>query len=107
MSNEPKYLSKITLSNGKTYIVKDSNALHTSGGTMTGDLYVDAEIKANKLFILSVETMLNTPTNVLVQDGTTKEIKKRSTDKLLEDIGGYSCDENALADGVLKLKLGK
>lgn len=107
MSDEPKYLSKVTLSNGNTYIVKDLNALHTSGGTITGDLYVDAEIRANKLFILSVETMLDTPTNVLVEDETTNEIKKRSTDKLLEDIGGYSCDENALANGVLKLKLGK
>ncbi len=107
MSNEVKYISKVTLSDGSTYMVKDSNALHTSGGTITGDLNVDAKIRTNKLFILSIETMIDTPTNVLVEDESTNEIKKRSTDKLLKDIGGYSCDESVLADGILKLKIGK
>lgn len=107
MDDEVKYISRVTLSDGKTYIVKDSNALKKSGGTITGDLIVDNIIKTKKLFILSVETMIDTPTNVLVEDEQTNEIKKRSTDLLLEDIGGYSCDETALTDGILKLKLGK
>ena len=34
--------------------------------------------------------MVDTPTNVLVEDDG--EIKKRSTDHLLKDIGGYSVD---------------
>ena len=44
--------------------------------------------------------------NVLVQDATTGQIKKRSTDKLLEDIGGisYSIDNTS---GTLSFKLGK
>ena len=44
--------------------------------------------------------------NVLVQDATTGQIKKRSTDKLLEDIGGisYSIDNTS---GTLSFKLGR
>lgn len=107
MSNEIKYISKVILSDGSVYYIKDSQALKASGGRMTGDLAVDTKITTNKLFIMSIETMIDRPTNVLVEDENTKEIKKRSTDILLQDIGGYSCVENDLADGILTLKLGK
>lgn len=104
---EVKYISKVQLSDGSVYLIKDSNALKTSGGKITGDLEVDGKIKTNKLYIVSITTMLDTPTNVLVQDDNTGEIQKRSTDNLLQDIGGYSCKESDLADGILTLKLGK
>ncbi len=104
---EVKYISKVQLSDGSVYLIKDSNALKTSGGKITGDLEVDGKIKTNKLYIVSITTMLDTPTNVLVQDDSTGEIQKRSTDNLLQDIGGYSCKESDLADGILTLKLGK
>jgi hypothetical protein len=107
MAEEKKYISKVTLSDGSTYFVKDDEALKKSGGTVTGDVVVDGKIEANHLFILAVETMLYTPTNVLTQDESTNEIKKRDIDNLLEDIGGYSCNESDLADGILTLKLGK
>lgn len=107
MPENVRYISKVQLSDGSVYYIKDRNALQASGGTMTGDLEVDAKIQANKLYIMAIEVMTYTPTNVLVEDESTNEIKKRSTDLLLEDIGGYSCDESALTNGVLKLKLGK
>ncbi len=107
MSEEIRYISKVQLSDGSIYYIKDRNALQASGGTMTGDLEVDAKIQANKLFIMSIEVMTYRPTNVLVEDETSHEIKKRSTDILLEDIGGYSCKESDLANGILTLKLGK
>lgn len=107
MPENVRYISKVQLSDGSVYYIKDRNALQASGGTMTGDLEVDAKIKANKLYIMTIEVMTYTPTNVLVEDESTNEIKKRSTDLLLKDIGGYSCDESKLSDGILKLKLGK
>lgn len=107
MENATKYVSKVILSDGSVYYIKDSNALPISGGTITGDVTVDNKITAKKLFIMSVETIVTTPTNVLVQDDETNEIKKRSTDVLLKDIGGYSCEESDLANGILTLKLGK
>ena len=107
MQEEVKYIKKIILSDGSTYYIKDTNALEKSGGTITGDLEIDGKIQANHLFIMSTETMINNPTNVLVQDESTKEIKKRDIDLLLGDIGGYSCKEDDLANGVLTLKLGK
>lgn len=106
MPEEIKYITKVTLSNGKTYLVKDTGALR-AGETITGNVDIDAELKAKKLFILSSETMQYTPTNVLVADESTNEVKKRDIDLLLEDIGGYSCKEDDLENGILTLKLGK
>ena len=102
--DEIRYIKKIQLSDGSVYWIKDSNALPLSGGTLTGDLKVDALIKAKNLFILNMEVMVDTPTNVLVEDEG--EIKKRSTDYLLKDIGGYSVDFDS-TNGTLELKLGK
>lgn len=101
---EVRYIKKIQLSDGSVHWIKDSNALPLSGGQLTGDLKVDTLIKTNKLFILNMEVMVDTPTNVLVEDDG--EIKKRSTDHLLKDIGGYSVDFDG-TNGTLELKLGK
>lgn len=108
MADTNKYIAKIKLSDNSVYYIKDLNALHLSGGTLTGDLEVDAKLKAHDLYILETEylTETQTPTNVLVLDEETGQVKKRSTDNLLKDIGGtsYSIDE---ASGTLSLKLGK
>lgn len=101
---EIRYIKKIQLSDGSIHWIKDTNALPLSGGQLTGDLKVDTLIKTNKLFILNMEVMVDTPTNVLVEDDG--EIKKRSTDYLLRDIGGYSVDFDG-TNGTLELKLGK
>lgn len=103
---EIKYISKVQLSDGSIYYIKDSEALR-AGGRITGDLTVDGKIKTNNLFIMSVKIMEYKPTNVLVEDETDNSIKKRSTDLLLEDIGGYSCVEDDLENGILTLKKGK
>ena len=50
MANEIKYITKVQLSDGSVYVLKDSNALKTSGGTITGDLEVDGKIEANNLY---------------------------------------------------------
>lgn len=105
MENDNKqYIKKIQLSDGSVFWVKDAEAINTSGGTITGDLTVDGKLTAGELAILSIETMEYTPTNVLVEDGG--EIKKRSTDNLLQDIGGYSASFDN-GSGILELKLGK
>ena len=112
---EEKYVKKIKLSDGSTYFVFDASAprktdldnyIPKTGGTITGNLDVDKQIKAGSLSIQSVEFVSQTtPDNVLVQsaDGT---IKKRSTDKLLEDIGGCSYKYDDLT-GTLSFKIGK
>lgn len=107
MADEVKYLSKVQLSDGSVYYLKDLQAFKTSGGTITGDTTIDTKLTTNKLYILSIETITVSPTNVLVQNESSGEIMKRDTDELLQDIGGYSCDESALTNGILKLKLGK
>lgn len=109
-----KYIKKIKLSDGSVYYVYDVNAprktdldnyLPKAGGTITGNLDVDEKIRANKLQIDSVEYQSATTDNVIIQaaDGT---IKKRSSDKLLGDIGGCSFSMDA-STGVLSFKIGK
>ena len=113
MPNE-KYIKKIKLSDGSVYYVYDINAprktdldnyLPKTGGTITGNLTVDQKLAAGSLQIESIEFQSTTTDNVLIQsaDGT---IKKRSADKLLEDIGGcsYTMDDSS---GVISFKIGK
>ena len=52
MADTNKYIAKIKLSDNSVYYIKDLNALHLSGGTLTGDLEVDAKLKAHDLYIL-------------------------------------------------------
>jgi hypothetical protein len=58
--------------------------------------------------VLSIDWIpVNIPiTNVLVEDEDTQQIKKRSTNQLLEDIGGISYNIND-STGVLSLKEGR
>lgn len=102
-------ITKIKLSDGKVYSIFDTGALRLNEDKIlvTGNKIVDKVILEKHLFITEID---NVPldqdiTNVLVQDERTKEIKKRSTDKLLEDIGGISYKLEG--DGVLSLKIGK
>ena len=104
-------IKKIKLSDGSVYSIFDEGALRLdpeSNKLLTGNQVVDNVIIAGNLSILEIDDVPLDATidNVLVQDATTGQIKKRSTDKLLEDIGGisYSIDNTS---GTLSFKLGK
>lgn len=104
-------IKKIKLSDGSVYSIFDEGALRLdpeSNKLLTGNQIVDNVIIEGNLSILEIDDVPLDATidNVLVQDATTGQIKKRSTDKLLEDIGGisYSIDNTS---GTLSFKLGK
>ena len=104
-------IKKIKLSDGSVYSIFDEGALRLdpeSNKLLTGNQVVDNVIIEGNLSILEIDDVpLDAAIdNVLVQDATTGQIKKRSTDKLLEDIGGisYSIDNTS---GTLSFKLGK
>lgn len=104
-------IKKIKLSDGSVYSIFDEGALRLDQNTnklITGNTVVDKILLDGDLFIseiddVPVEQDIN---NVLVQDSVTGQIKKRSTDKLLEDIGGisYKIDNDT---GTLSFKFGK
>ena len=104
-------IKKIKLSDGSVYSIFDEGALRLdpeSNKLLTGNKVVDNVIIEGNLSILEIDDVpLDAAIdNVLVQDATTGQIKKRSTNKLLEDIGGisYSIDNTS---GTLSFKLGK
>lgn len=104
-------IKKIKLSDGSVYSIFDEGALRLdpeSNKLLTGNQIVDNVIIAGSLSILEIDDVpLDAAIdNVLVQDATTGQVKKRSTDKLLEDIGGisYSIDNTS---GTLSFKFGK
>lgn len=104
-------IKKIKLSDGSVYSIFDEGALRLdpeSNKLLTGNKVVDNVIIEGNLSILEIDDVSLDAAidNVLVQDATTGQIKKRSTDKLLEDIGGisYSIDNTS---GTLSFKLGK
>ena len=104
-------IKKIKLSDGSIYSIFDEGALRLdpeSNKLLTGNKVVDNVIIEGNLSILEIDDVpLDAAIdNVLVQDATTGQIKKRSTDKLLEDIGGisYSIDNTS---GTLSFKLGR
>ena len=104
-------IKKIKLSDGSIYSIFDEGALRldpVSNKLLTGNQVVDNVIIEGNLSILEIDDVpLDAAIdNVLVQDATTGQIKKRSTDKLLEDIGGisYSIDNTS---GTLSFKLGR
>lgn len=103
-------ITKVKLSNGQIYSFFDKDAirLNEQGILVVGDQVVDDVIINGNLSVIEIDDI---PVdkyidNVLTQDPITKQIKKRSTDILLEDIGGcsYDMDED---NGVLSLKIGK
>ena len=103
-------IKKIKLSNGSVYSIFDEGSLHLNENNVliTGNSIVDEAILDGHLYITEIDDIPVNQSidNVLVQDSTTGEIKKRTTNKLLEDIGGisYSMDET---NGVLSLQIGK
>jgi len=109
-----KYIKKIKLEN-EVYYVYDAGAPRTSdldnylplsGGTITGNLEVDQQIKAGTLKIQSVEYIQEgTGFSILVYDSN-GNVKQESADNLLKDIGGisYSMDDTT---GTLSFKFGK
>lgn len=105
-----KRIKKIRLSNNETYAIFDEGALRldSSNRLITGNTIVDKLILEGNLFITEIDDVpvSQSISNVLVQDTTTGEIKKRSTDQLLEDIGGisYNMDDT---NGILSLKFGR
>ena len=107
------YIKKIMLSDGNIYYLCDAEAareadlqnyLPLEGGTISGNLTVDQMIITQGLTITGFEYITEPPENVLVEQGG--QIKKRSTEYLLEDIGGssYNVDQSV---GVLSFKIGK
>lgn len=114
---DKKYIKKIKLSDGSLYYVCDSEAaratalndyLPLTGGTITGSLTIQQICRTNNLYILQTTNLPyeEKPTNVLIKDETTGEIKTRDINYLLEDIGGisYEMDEE---NSILSLKYGR
>lgn len=103
-------IKKIKLSNGSVYSIFDEGSLHLNENNVliTGNSIVDEAILDGHLYITEIDDIPVSQSidNVLVQDSTTGEIKKRTTNKLLEDIGGisYNMDET---NGILSLQIGK
>ena len=88
-------IKRIKLSDGTICNIFDTGALRLNEN---GILVTDNEI-VNQMIInrgLCITTIDDVPVdqlihNVLVQDTTTNEIKKRTANQLLSDIGGFSC----------------
>ena len=103
-------LKKIKLSNGVIYAIRDNDALRLNEDNVliTGNGVVDELILHKGMSIIEIDDVPveQTISNVLVQDVETGKIMKRSTNKLLEDIGGtsYAIDSSA---NKLILKVGK
>ena len=103
-------ISKVKLSNGQIYSFFDNDAirLNEDGKLIVGNEVIDKLILDGGLTITEINDvpLEDVIDNVLTQDPLTKEIKKRSTDILLEDIGGcsYNMDNET---GILSLKIGK
>lgn len=101
-------IKKIKLSNGEIYSIFDNGALRLNaqnqlicGNSIVDELIIKGGLSITEIDDVPVTDSIN---NVLVQDASTGKIMKRSTDALLEDIGGYSCKYD---NGVLSLQVGK
>lgn len=103
-----KVIKKVKLSDGSIYAFFDTGALRLNENNVlvTGSTVVDRVIIQKGLTIVEID---NVPIeqvidNVLVQDRTTGRIMKRSTDQLLADIGGISCE---VENSTFSVKIGK
>lgn len=103
-----KVIKKVKLSDGSIYAFFDTGALRLNENNVlvTGSTVVDRVIIQKGLTIVEID---NVPIeqvidNVLVQDRTTGRIMKRSTDQLLADIGGVSCE---VENSTFAVKIGK
>ena len=103
-------IKTIKLSDGSVYSIFDNGALRLNeqGYLITGNSVVDQSITCEGVYIIEVdeEPIENTINNLItaVQVNGRWELKRRSVDKILEDIGGTS---STVKDGVLTLKIGK
>lgn len=104
MPNMPK-VTKLRMSDGVTYTVYDEIALHMdeNGNVLTNIPNVNYMIINMGLKLMAVDGTDVAVTNVLSRSEN-GEIVTRAADKLLKDIGGYSC---SVDNEVLSLKLGK
>ena len=88
-------IKKIKLSDGSIYSIFDEGALRLNENhiLITGNSVVDTVIINGGLSIAEIDDVPieQAIDNVLVQDITTGQIMKRSTDQLLADIGGVAC----------------
>ena len=104
-------IKRITLSDGSVYSIFDEGALrlNDAGKLVTGNTVVDELILEGNLYITEVdnvpvdESIDNVVTMVRDENGY-YTFKRRSTDKLLADIGGTS---TSVKDGTLTMKIGK
>ena len=103
-------IKTIKLSDGSVYSIFDEGALrlNSEGKLVTGNAVVDKAITIQGLSIVAVD---NVPveqsiSNVatFVQESGVWKLKQRSTEKLLEDIGGTS---HSIENNTLILKVGK
>lgn len=126
-----KYIKRIQLSDGTVRELYDlgaaraedlGNYLPLSGGSLAGDLKVGDDIvlvaetgslTGKKVTVTSITIEEKKPEYIIVssdsEDGS-NELKKRSVDQILEDIGGVSCTatgDQGDDDGVLVFKVGK
>lgn len=101
-------IRKIMLSDGSIYAIFDTGAIrqNAQGVLITGNQIVDEAILQGHLYITEIDDINVAVENVLTQDSSTGEIKKRDADKLLEDIGGASYNMDS-EEGILSFKIGK
>lgn len=103
-------IKTIKLSDGSVYSIFDNGALRLNeqGYLITGNSIVDQKITCEGIYIVEIdeEPVENTINNLvtMVQINGRWEFRRRSIDKVLEDIGGTS---TSVSNGVLNLKIGK
>lgn len=104
-------IKTIKLSDGSVYSIFDNGALRINeqGYLVTGNGVVDKKITCEGLYVIEIDEtpvsdgISNLVTAIQQSDGRW-EFKRRSVDKVLEDIGGTSSN---IQDGILTLKIGK
>lgn len=109
-------IKKIKLSDGSIYSIFDEGALrlNSSGVLVTGNAVVDPLILGGNLRIAEIDDVpvsqaidsVMVAYNVGTSAAPVYEVRKRTTDQLLEDIGGASYNMDS-STGVLSLKIGK
>ena len=101
-------IKKIKLSDGSVYSIFDEGALRLNENNIliTGNKIVDEVIINGHLEIMEIDDIPveQSISNVLVQDTISGRIARRSTEQLLADIGGVSCQVEGT---IFSVKVGK
>lgn len=101
-------IKKIKLSDGSVYSIFDEGALRLNENNIliTGNKIVDEVIINGHLEIMEIDDIPveRSISNVLVQDTISGRIARRSTEQLLADIGGVSCQVEGT---IFSVKVGK